>query len=87
MYKARTLLALGTWIAILPFLGLPYAWKDSLSTLTGLVLMFLSYILYRDYRKEQDKEKTFDNFKENDDFNEREVSHEEDRQPTSASEE
>jgi hypothetical protein len=70
MYKARTLLALGTWIAILPFLGLPYAWKDNLTTLTGLVLMCLSYLLYKDYRKENNKGKTFDNFRENNNFEE-----------------
>ena len=70
MYKARTLLALGTWIAILPFLGLPYAWKDNLTTLTGLVLMCLSYLLYKYYRKENNKGKTFDNFRENNNFEE-----------------
>jgi hypothetical protein len=73
MYKARTLLALGTWIAILPFLGLPYAWKDNLTTLTGLVLMCLSYLLYKDYRKENNKGKTFDNFRENNNFEETKI--------------
>jgi hypothetical protein len=66
MSKARILLFLGTWVAVLPFLGFPYAWEDTLFFFTGLVLILLSYLLYKDIKaKEIMKEKTFDNFKEN----------------------
>jgi len=69
MRKARILLALGTWLVILPYLGFPYSWKDILTILTGLGLVYLSYMLYRDYKKKEDKnkEKSFDNFKDSDD--------------------
>ena len=69
MRKIRILLLLGTWIAVLPYLGFPYSWKDTLTLLTGLVLIGFSYILYRDYKSKEAQEKTFDNFKENSDFN------------------
>ena len=68
MRKARILLALGTWVAILPYLGFPYAWKNILFTITGLGLIYFSYVLYKNY-KAKSGVKTFDNFRENDDFN------------------
>lgn len=76
MKKARALLILGTWVTILPYLGFPYSWKDVLTTITGLGLMVLSYILYIDYKKTEEtkgQKKTFDSFKENDNFNENEI--------------
>jgi hypothetical protein len=70
MRKARILLFLGTWVAILPYLGFPYAWKDTLSFLTGLILICFSYVMYRDYKREEAPQKTFDNFRENNNFEE-----------------
>jgi hypothetical protein len=72
MKKARILLALGTWVAILPYLGFPDSWKDTLFTLTGLGLMCFSYVLYREYKKKEKKAEILDNFRENSDFNENE---------------
>jgi hypothetical protein len=67
MQKGRIFLFLGIWIAILPYLGFPYSWKDILTTLSGLGLIFLGYMML--YKKsktgEMKKEKTFDNFREN----------------------
>jgi len=71
MRKARMFLFLGIWVAILPYLGFPYSWKDFLFTLTGLGLICFSYVLYKDYKKEENQEKTFDNFSENNDFSEK----------------
>ena len=71
MRKVRILLALGVWIMVLPYLGFPYSWKGILSILTGLVLVCFSYILHRNYKKEEiskSEEKIFDNFRENSDF-------------------
>ena len=65
MYKTRVVLALGTWLAVLPYLGFPYSWKDILTTITGLVLIVVSYLLYKDYEAKESKEETFDNFSEN----------------------
>jgi hypothetical protein len=72
MKKARTLLLLGIWVAILPYLGFPYSWKNILFTITGLFLIFLAYSFYLEYKiKTKDrKNEVFDNFSENKDFNE-----------------
>jgi len=74
MRKARIILALGTWVAILPFLGFPSSWKDVLFTLSGLGLIGASYGLYMDSKvKKEDSEKTFDNFSENSNFEQKEI--------------
>ncbi|MFA6353843.1 MAG: hypothetical protein WCW93_02840 [Candidatus Paceibacterota bacterium] len=66
MKRARIFLILGIWIAILPYLGFPYSWKSVLTTLSGLGLIGMSYMLYRELKtKEIKEEKTFDNFSEN----------------------
>ncbi len=70
MRKARILLIFGTWVAILPYLGFPYFWKNTLFTLTGLCLMYFSYILYKEFKMTVGgkKQETFDNFSENQNF-------------------
>ncbi|MFA5778463.1 MAG: hypothetical protein WC870_03205 [Candidatus Paceibacterota bacterium] len=70
MSKARMLLILGVWVAILPFLGFPSSWKDLLFVLSGIILIYFSYTLYKDSKIKEDGKKTFDNFRENKDFNE-----------------
>lgn len=70
MRKARTLLILGTWVAILPYLGIPYYWKNILFTITGLGLIYFSYVLYKNYKIKENQKKTFDSFSENENFNE-----------------
>ncbi len=62
MQRARILLGLGVWVAILPYLGFPYSWKVVLLTLTGLGLVYLSYDLYQE---DKHGDGVFDNFKEN----------------------
>jgi len=70
MRKAQILLFLGVWITILPFLGFPYYWQDWLTSLTGLFFIYLSYILYKNYKILENKGKSFDNFRENKNFEE-----------------
>ncbi len=66
MRKAYIFLVLGIWLAVLPYLGFPYSWKDVLTTLSGFGIIFISYMLYREFKaKEIKTEKTFENFKEN----------------------
>ena len=65
MTKARILLILGIWVAMLPYLGFPYFWKAILFTITGLGLIYFSYILYKESKIIETKEETFDNFSEN----------------------
>lgn len=69
MQKARILLVLGVWITILPYLGFPYSWKDILTALSGIGLVYVSFALYKESKKrETKKEKPLDNFRENSDF-------------------
>jgi hypothetical protein len=68
MKRARTLLALGLWVAALPYLGFPYFWKNILFSLSGLGLVYLSFVLYKEYRAQYTGNTTFDNFMENSDF-------------------
>jgi hypothetical protein len=67
MRKARILLILGVWITLIPYTGFPYSWKDVLTTLSGFILVYFSYIIYKEYKAKQNT-KTFDNFIENSDF-------------------
>jgi hypothetical protein len=69
MKKARTFLIIAIWITILPYLGFPNSWKNIFFTITGLVLVYLSYLLYKEAKPEKPKEKeVFDNFSENQNF-------------------
>ena len=77
MHKARILLILGIWVAILPYLGFPYSWKNILFTLSGLGLVYLSYILYLESKIGETEEKSSDNFSENGDFSENKIKIEE----------
>lgn len=74
MRKAYILLILGIWVAVLPYLGFPYSWKDVLTTLSGFGLIYVSFIIYKESKKKENKEeKTFDNFSENKFFDEGEI--------------
>lgn len=60
------LLLLGVWVAVLPYLGFPRSWKDVLMTISGLGLVYLSYVFFKESKMNEVKEeKTFDNFSEN----------------------
>ena len=65
MRKAYILLILGIWVTVLSYLGFPYSMKDNLFSVTGIIIIFLSYIFYKEYKAKQNKEETFDNFSEN----------------------
>lgn len=74
MKKAWILLTFGVWVAILPYLGFPYSWKNVLTTLSGLGLIYVSFVVYKESKiKEAKEEKVFDNFSENKFFNEGEI--------------
>ena len=72
MQRARTVLILGIWVAILPYLGFPSSWKDVLFTLTGLGFAYFSYVLYKEFKASTKEEgsQAFDNFSENNSFKE-----------------
>ena len=65
MSKARILFIFGILIAILPYLGFPFFWKNILFTLLGLNLSFYAYIIHRETKANIDSEKSFENFSEN----------------------
>jgi len=65
MRKARMLLILGVWVTVLSYLGFPYSWKDVLFTLSGLVVVYFSYTMYRESKEKEGSVKTFENFREN----------------------
>jgi len=44
MRKERTLLVLGIWVAVLPFLGFPNTWRSVLFVITGIMLVYLAYL-------------------------------------------
>ncbi len=70
MLKARTLLILGVWTAVLPYLGFPYQIKNILFVLTGLGLVYVSFVIYKEIRftRKEENEKNFENFSENRNF-------------------
>lgn len=76
MLKARIFLVLGVWVAILPYLGFPSSLKNILFSITGLVFIYLSFVVYKDSKNLDKKKKTFDNFSENIDFIKKEIASE-----------
>lgn len=67
MLKARMVLTLGIWVAVLPYLGFPFYIKNILFVITGFVFIYISFVLYKEY-KEKNGGDVFDNFSENKDF-------------------
>ena len=69
MRKERTLLILGLWVAVLPFLGFPNNWRKILFVITGLALIYLANLFYLEVKariaKVDSRSKTFiDNINE-----------------------
>jgi len=71
MREARILLISGVWVAILPYLGFPLFLKNILFSLTGIGLILISFVLYRNAKKgEEGKEEIAKSFPEDDVFEE-----------------
>ncbi len=68
MKKIRVLLILGLWIAILPYLGFPSTWKNILFSLSGMTLVYFSYMMYVGTKSKKIAKKSFENFSENQNF-------------------
>jgi hypothetical protein len=69
MRKEKTLFIIGLWVIVLPFLGFPGSWKTILFVLTGLALVYLSYLFYMEVKarlaKSDNQTKSFiDNIEE-----------------------
>lgn len=63
MTKAKILLILGIWVAILPYLGFPNFIKNLLFLITGLSIIYVSIVIYN--QNKHNKKKDFENFSEN----------------------
>lgn len=68
MSKSKQFLIFGVWIIILPFLGFPIVMKNILFVITGLLIIYISYGMYLESKKEKKGGKPLDNFSENKDF-------------------
>lgn len=70
MKRARLFLFLGIWVAVLPYLGFPRSWKNIMFLVTGIILMYVGYVFYREMKRRIGKldKRTFDNFSENQGF-------------------
>ncbi len=55
MRKERTLLLLGIWVMILPFLGFPQSWRTVFFVITGCALVYLAYLFYKSTRSRVEK--------------------------------
>ena len=70
MRKERTLLIIGLWVAILPSLGFPNSWRSVFFVISGLAIVYLAYLFYKQAKerivKNEDYVKTFiDNIETN----------------------
>lgn len=48
--KEKTLIGLGLWLFVLPFLGFPQAWKIWLTAATGLAVLYFAALLLKQSR-------------------------------------
>lgn len=46
MRKERTLLIIGIWVIILPYLGFYESWRKILFMITGISIIYLAYLFY-----------------------------------------
>jgi len=68
MRKEKTLLIIGIWVAVLPYLGFYESWRKILFILTGFCIIYLAYLFYKEVKdrmgKDENRVKAFiDNIK------------------------
>ena len=63
MRKEKTLLIIGIWVSILPFLGFPDTWRKIFFIITGFAIIYLSYLYYEQVKaaisRDDNASKTF----------------------------
>lgn len=64
MKKAKFLLGIGVWVVILPHLGFPLQVKYVLSLLTGVLVVYIATLIYRQAKPKKTKEFGYENFTE-----------------------
>ena len=65
MQISKILLFSGLWVMILPYLGFPTFIKNILFLLTGLVIIYLSFMVRKVFKKDKPLKRIFENFSEN----------------------
>lgn len=50
MRKEKALFILGLFIAVLSYLGFPLIWKNILFSISGVLIIYLSYLFYIESR-------------------------------------
>jgi hypothetical protein len=65
MKKERTLFFIGLWVALLPYLGFPTSFRKILFVITGLVIIYFSYMLRKASKEEAQNLQKEDNSKMN----------------------
>ncbi len=71
MQISKSLLYIGIWTSILPYLGFPSFIKNILFVLTGISIIYLSFMVRKAFKKETPIKKIFENFSENLNFMDR----------------
>ncbi|MEI7688761.1 MAG: hypothetical protein WCI91_01095 [Candidatus Nomurabacteria bacterium] len=56
MRKERTLLILGIFVALLPYMGFYESWRKILFMILGLSIVYISYLFYIEAKARLDKE-------------------------------
>ncbi len=61
MRKEKTLFIIGLWVIVLPFLGFTNIWRQILLVISGLGIVYLSYLFYLEYKSRIKKEEVIHN--------------------------
>jgi hypothetical protein len=56
MRKERTLLILGIFVAILPYMGFYESWRKVLFIISGLSIVYIAYLFYTEAKLRLDKD-------------------------------
>lgn len=56
MRKERTLLILGIFVAILPYMGFYESWRKVLFIISGLSIVYIAYLFYTEAKARLDKD-------------------------------
>lgn len=65
MKKERILFFIGLWVMVLPYLAFPTFTRNILFVITGLIIIYFSYVLRKKFREEALANKKDDNNKMN----------------------
>ncbi|MDE2030962.1 MAG: hypothetical protein KGI58_01735 [Patescibacteria group bacterium] len=56
MRKEKSLFIIGLWIILLPLSGFPSSWKTLFFFITGLLIIYISYLFYMQAKKNVPKD-------------------------------